>query len=84
MSDRPNWRRRLRTHVVSRGVHVMCGSADYVSADYASDIPLLSGAARLLWLKALATFGIKSFITTSGLGYDFVCHTGDLANFSIL
>lgn len=58
----------MRTHVVSRGVHVMCGSADYVSADYASDIPLLSGAARLLWLKALATFGIKSFITTSGLG----------------
>jgi len=33
------------------------------------------------WLKALATFGVKSFITTSGLGYDFVCHTGDLANF---
>ena len=81
VSDRPNWRRRLRTHIVSHGVHVMCGSADYVSADYASDIPLLSGAARLFWLKALATFGVKSFITTSGLGYDFVCHTGDLANF---
>src|SRR5215472_6809161 len=80
-SDRPNWRRRLRTHVVSRGVHVMCGSADYVSADYASDIPLVSSAARLVWLKTLGALGVKSFITTSGLGYDFVCHTGDLANF---
>jgi FkbM family methyltransferase len=81
LDDRPNWRQRLRAHIVSRGVHVMCGSADYVSADYASDIPLLRGAARLLWLKALGALGVKSFITTSGLGYDFVCHTGDLANF---
>ena len=81
LSDRPNWRQRLRTHIVSRGVRVMCGSADYVSADYASDIPLLSGAARLVWLKALGALGVKSFVTTSGLGYDFVCHTGDLANF---
>jgi FkbM family methyltransferase len=80
-SDRPNWRRRLRTHIVSRGVRVMCGSADYVSADYASDFPLLSGAVRLAWLKALGALGVKSFVTTSGLGYDFVCHTGDLANF---
>jgi len=81
LSDRPNWRQRLRTYIVSRGVHVMCGSADYVSADYASDIPLLSSAARLAWLKALGALGVKNFITTSGLGYDFVCHTGDLANF---
>jgi FkbM family methyltransferase len=81
LSDRPNWRQRLRTLIVSRGVRVICGSADYVSADYASDIPLFRGAARLLWLKALGALGIKNFITTSGLGYDFVCHTGDLANF---
>lgn len=81
VSDRPNWRQRLRTHIVSRGVRVMCGSADYVSADYASNIPLFKGAARLLWLKALGALGVKSFIATSGLGYDFVCHTGDLANF---
>ena len=81
VSDRPNWRQRLRTHIVSHGIRVMCGSADYVSADYASDISLLSGTARLAWLKALGAVGIKSFITTSGLGYDFVCHIGDLANF---
>lgn len=68
-------------HIVSRGVRVMCGSSDYVSADYASDIPLLSGIARLAWLKALGTLRVKSFVTTSGLGYDFVCYTGDLANF---
>lgn len=81
LSGRPNWRQRLRTYIVSRGVHVMCGSADYVSADYASDIPLFKSGARLAWLKALGALGVKSFITTSGLGYDFVCHTGDLANF---
>ena len=81
LSGRPNWRQRLRTYIVSRGVHVICGSADYVSADYASDIPLFSSGARLAWLKALGALGVKSFITTSGLGYDFVCHTGDLANF---
>ena len=81
LSDRPNWRQRLRTHIVSRGIRVMCGSSDYVSADYASEIPLLSATARLAWLKALGAFGVKSFITTSGLGYDFVCHTGDVANF---
>lgn len=81
LSDRPNWRQRLRTHIVSRGVRVMCGSSLHISADYASDLPLLKGTARLVWLKALEALGIKSFITTSGLGYDFVCHTGDLANF---
>lgn len=71
----------MRTHIVSRGARVMCGNAVHVDADYASDLPLLSGAARLIWLKALGALGVKSFITTSGLGYDFVCHIGDLANF---
>ena len=80
-SDRPRWRQRLRTHIVNRGIRVMCGSSVEVSADYASDLPLLAGTARLVFLKALGALGIKSFITTSGLGYDFVCHTGDLANF---
>lgn len=81
LSDRPNWRRRLRTHIINRGVRVMCGSSVHVTADYASDLPLLSGTARLVWLKALGALGVKNFIATSGLGYDFVCHTGDLANF---
>lgn len=82
LSDRPNWRRRLRTYVVNRGARAMCGdSVQVAAADYALDLPLLSGAARLVWLKALGALGVKNFITTSGLGYDFVCHVGDLANF---
>lgn len=81
LSDRPNWRQRLRTHIVNRGVRVMCGNSVHVTADYAADLPLLSGVARLIWLKTLGALGVKSFITTSGLGYDFVCHLGDLANF---
>jgi FkbM family methyltransferase len=79
--DRPTWRQRLRMSIVSRGIQVMCGSADAVSTDAATDVPLVSAAARLAWLKALGAVGVKSFVTTSGLGYDFVCHTGDLANF---
>jgi FkbM family methyltransferase len=35
----------------------------------------------LAWLKALDAVGVKLFVATSGLGYDFVCHTGDLASF---
>jgi FkbM family methyltransferase len=81
MRDRPTWRQRLRTRIVSRGIQVMCGSADAVSTAAATDIPLIRATARLAFLKALGAVGIKSFATTSGLGYDFVCHPGDLANF---
>ena len=77
----PSWRQRLRTHIVSRGIQIMCGSTVEVSAEAATDIPLLSAAMRLSWLKALNALGVTRFVTTSGLGYDFVCHTGDLANF---
>jgi FkbM family methyltransferase len=59
----------------------MCGTQDCVAIAASLDIPLFSGAARLAWLKALGAVGIKSFVATSGLGYDFLCHTGDLANF---
>ena len=78
----PGWRQRLRTHVVSRGIQMMCGSTADVSADAAADIPLVRGALRLSWLlKALNAVGVTRFIATSKIGYDFVCHTGDLANF---
>jgi hypothetical protein len=30
--DRPSWRQRLRTHIVNRGIQVMCGSTVDVSA----------------------------------------------------
>jgi FkbM family methyltransferase len=80
-AGRLSWRQRLRTYVVTHGIHVMCGSTGDVSAAAATDVPLISGAMRLAWLKALEAVGVTRFVATSGLGYDFVCHTGDLANF---
>ncbi|HEY6995560.1 MAG TPA: FkbM family methyltransferase [Xanthobacteraceae bacterium] len=79
--ERPGWRQRLRTYIVNHGIQVMCGSGGDVTAAAATDVPLMSGAARLAWLKALNAVGVTRFVATSGLGYDFVCHTGDLANF---
>ena len=76
-----NWRQRLRTRIVSRGIAMMCGSGDDVRAAAVTDLPLVSGAVRLAWLKALGAVGVKRFVATSGLGYDFVCHTDDRANF---
>jgi FkbM family methyltransferase len=81
LRGRPGWRQRLRTRIVDRGIQAMCGRTDDVTAAGVTDIPLLSGAARLAWLKTLGAVGIKNFVATSGLGYDFVCHTDDLANF---
>jgi FkbM family methyltransferase len=81
IGERPGWRQRLRTYIVDHGIQVMCGSGGDVSAAAATDIPLVSGAARLAWLKALNVVGITRFVATSGLGYEFVCHTGDLASF---
>jgi FkbM family methyltransferase len=78
---RPGWRQRVRARIVTRGIRIMCGDASDVSAAAAADIPLVSGAARLAWLTALHAVGIERFVTTSGLGYDFVCHPGDLASF---
>jgi FkbM family methyltransferase len=78
---RLSWRQRLRTYVVTHGIQVMCGSTGDVTAAAATDVPLISGAMRLAWLKALQAVGVTRFVATSGLGYDFVCHTGDLANF---
>jgi hypothetical protein len=75
----PSWRQRLRTHVVSRGIQMMCGSTVDVSADAAADTPLVRATLRLSWLKALNAVGVTRFIATSKIGYDFV--SGDLANF---
>jgi FkbM family methyltransferase len=70
----------LKAYVVSHGIQAMCGSTD-VTAAAAMDMPLLSSGARLAWLKALAAIGVEKFVARSALGYDFVCHTGDLASF---
>jgi FkbM family methyltransferase len=79
-ADRANWRRRLKRYVVSHGIQAMCGATD-VTAAAAMDVPLLSSGVRLAWLKALEAVGVKKFVARSAFGYDFVCHTGDLASF---
>jgi hypothetical protein len=76
-----NWRQRLRTRVVGRGIAMMCGPSSSLSTNVAADIPLLRAGARLAYLKALGAVGVTSFVARSGLGHDFVCHVGDLANF---
>jgi FkbM family methyltransferase len=77
----PTWRERLKTRIVGRGIQLVCGSAATVPTAAAADIHLVGAAARFAWQKALGAVGVKSFVTTSGMGYDFVCHTGDLANY---
>jgi hypothetical protein len=47
----------------------------------AANIPLFSASLRFAWLKVLGTAGIKNFVARSGLGYDFVCHVGDLSEY---
>ena len=42
---------------------------------------LLRSGLRFICVRALAALGIKKFIARSGLGYKFVCHTGDLAEY---
>jgi FkbM family methyltransferase len=76
-----SWQQRLRTRFVRLGIRAMYGRTDDVTAAATADMPLVSAAARLLWLKALGAAGVKKFAATSALGHDFVCHTGDLASF---
>jgi FkbM family methyltransferase len=75
------WRRELREFVIRRGMKAMCGTADFVPTSVADDIPLVSGGMRFAWLKALGAVGVKDFVAVSGLGYRFVCHVGDLAEY---
>jgi len=35
----------------------------------------------MLWLRALAGIGLRHFVARSGLGYEFVCHIGDLSEY---
>lgn len=75
------WRKQARDTIVKRGMKVMCGSADFVPASAADDVPLISGGLRLAWLRALGAAGVEDVVAVSGLGYRFVCHIGDLAEF---
>jgi FkbM family methyltransferase len=59
----------------------MCGASSDVPTTAAADVPLFSAGLRLLSLRALGLLGIRRIVSTSGLGYKFVCHIGDLAEF---
>jgi FkbM family methyltransferase len=76
-----HWRQELRERIVRRGIEAMCGSADFVPTSAADDVSLISGGLRLAWLRVLGAVGIKEFVAMSGLGYRFVCHIGDLAEY---
>jgi hypothetical protein len=56
IGDAATWRQCLRSHVVSRRIQLMCGSADGIATTAANDIPLVRGTVRLAWLhRAFAT-----------------------------
>jgi FkbM family methyltransferase len=76
-----DWRQRLRTVVVKRGIKLVCGTPDFVPTSAASDVSIISGGLRLGWLRALGLIGVSQFAATSGLGHRFVCHIGDLSEY---
>lgn len=69
----------IRARIVSRGIQVMCGASHSIPDTAAAGVPLVSAGLRLIWLKALRIVGVRDFVAASGLGYNFVCHVGDLA-----
>jgi len=74
------WPWRLRKWIVKKGISIMRPNSS-LSTNVAADIPLFRAGMRLAYLKALAALGISNFVARSGLGYNFVCHVGDLAAF---
>jgi FkbM family methyltransferase len=74
-------RQDLRTRIIRRGVRAVCGPSTTVPTSAAANIPLFSASLRFAWLKVLGAAGIRNFVTRSGLGYDFVCHVGDLSEY---
>src|SRR5215470_8858983 len=80
-TETENWSWRLRKWIVKKGISIMCPNSSPLSTNVAADIPLFRGGMRLAYLKALAALGISNFVAHSGLGYNFVCHVGDLAAF---
>ena len=76
-TPRDDWRMRL----VRFGIHVIWGSSSTIPASAAADVPLVRAGLRLASLRALGALGVKSWKAKSGLGYDFLCHIGDLAEY---
>jgi FkbM family methyltransferase len=75
------WRHKVRAHVVKLGIRVVLGRSDIIPTSAADDVSLISGGLRMAWLRTLGSVGVRNIVTSSGLGYDFVCHIGDLAEY---
>ncbi|MEA2934773.1 MAG: hypothetical protein QOD74_1419 [Variibacter sp.] len=74
-----SWRSALRNKIINTGIRVACGQSVSFDANAAAGVPLVSAGIRLGWVRLLGSLGLRSFVARSGLGYDFVCHVGDLS-----
>jgi FkbM family methyltransferase len=70
----------LRTRIIELGIRAIWGKSAF-PVTMAADIPLISTGLRFGWLKTLGALGVQQFVARSGLGFKFVCHTGDLAEY---
>jgi FkbM family methyltransferase len=75
------WRKGIRDRIVRQGIKAVCGARDDVSTNAAADISLLSGGLRFVFVRTLGALGVENFVARSGLGYNFLCHTRDLAEY---
>lgn len=75
------WRDQLRSRIVNHGIRLVYGSSYDIPNSAADDVSLISGGLRMAWLRALGAIGVKNVVASSGLGYEFVCHIGDLAEY---
>src|SRR5262249_24912487 len=73
-------RQALRTRIIELGIQAIWGKSAFPAA-MAADVPLMSAGLRMAWLRALGAVGVRKFVATSGLGHDFICHVGDLAEY---
>lgn len=75
-----DWRQALRMRVIEFGIQAIWGKSAF-PATMAADVPLIRAGLRMAWIRALGAVGIRKYVAPSGLGYDFVCHIGDLAEY---
>ena len=74
------WRQRLKSRLVDYGIRAIWGKSSFPTS-LAGDVPVASAAVRMGWLRVLGACGVREIIARSGLGHDFVCHIGDLAEY---
>lgn len=79
--SRAGWRHKVRTRVVELGIRLILGPTSTMPATAADDVSLISGGLRMAWLRTLGSVGVEKIVAKSGLGYDFVCHIGDMGEY---